>query len=230
MINRLIKKILAGQGYRLELIYPKLKQADFKRLSQAYKNYQPIKLHLGCGSRILKGWINIDLLYQPWQDYDKSQEKIDYPINLRGEQKDFYALNIMISGLPLPDNCVDVVFHEDFIEHLDQRDQVILLAETLRVLKPGGVHRVNTPNLLKAMSEHSDFRQGKNGVYAAEWNNHIHLNILTQDSLSELARMVGYSQIVFNNKNQSISPLMPPEYRPSGERPVDGNIFADLIK
>ena len=229
-MRKLIKKILAGQGYRLELIYPKLKQVDFKQLAQVYKNYRSLKLHLGCGPRILKDWINIDLVYQSWQDYGKHQEEIDYPINLKGEKEDFYALNIIDSGLPLPDNSVDAVFHEDFIEHLNQRDQIILLAEILRVLKPDGVHRVNTPNLLKTMRDQSNFLLGQRGVYAAEWNNHIHLNILTQDSLKELALMVGYSQVIFNNKNQSISPLMPPEYRPCGKRPADGNIFADLIK
>ena len=230
MLNKLIKKILAIIGYRLEPIYPKLDSTDHQRLAHVYNNYKPLRVHLGCGPRILKGWVNIDLSYQLEGASSGIKDGEYRSSELMGARNDFYALNIVSTGLPLPDNCVDAVFHEDFIEHLNQRDQIILLAEILRVLKPGCVHRVNTPNLLKTMQEHSNFKQGGRGVYAAEWNDHLHLNILTADSLKELAQTVGYSQIIFNGKDQSISPFMPPEYRPAGDRPPDGNIFADLVK
>lgn len=154
-----------------------------------------------------------------------------YPPEMRGDRSDFYAFDIVRVGLPLPDNSVDVIFHEDFLEHLNQRDQIIFLAETLRVLKPGAVHLVNTPNLLCSMRVHSKFRKGKSGVYVDEWNRWIHLNVLTPTTLEEMARMVGYSSIVFNSRDKSVSNLIPLEYRPEADRPEDdGNIFADLIK
>ena len=46
-----------------------------------------------------------------------------------------------------------------------------------------------------------------------------------------MARMIGYSDIKFNTKNKSTSPLIPKEYRPNpNDRPEQGNLFADLIK
>lgn len=192
---------------------------------------KPLMLHFGCGPRILKGWINIDLSYTHYKDYMKYYTDKYYPEEIRGNQSDFYAIDITKTGLPLPDESVDVVFHEDFIEHLNQRDQIIFLVETFRVLKIDGIHRVNTPNLLSSMGEHSDFSKGISGVYLEEWNKHIHLNVLTPTILQEMALMVGYKKVLFNGRNQSTSKLIPLEYRPDpNDRPESGNIFADLIK
>ncbi len=139
-------------------------------------------------------------------------------------------MDVTKEPLPFANNSIDVIFHEDFIEHIEERDQVSFLAETLRVLKPGGVHRVNTPNLVSSMRDHADFSKGFKGVYFGEWDNHFHKNVLTPKNLEELALMVGYSKVLFNGRDKSVSGLVPKEYRPSADRPVDGNIFADLIK
>ena len=153
-----------------------------------------------------------------------------YPAEIRADRSEFYAIDITKTGLPLPDDSVDVIFHEDFMEHLNQRDQIVFLVETLRVLRPGGVHRVNTPNLLISMHEHSHFHKGRCSVYTDEWDKHGHLNVLTPAMLEEVAQMVGYSKVSFNERNRSVSPLMPLEYRPDPrDRSETGNIFADLI-
>lgn len=204
---------------------------DAKRLRATYQSKKPLKLHFGCGPRILKGWINIDLKYEPYHNYMKYYTDKYYPQEIRGDLSNFYAIDITKTELPIPDNSVDVIFHEDFIEHLSQRDQIIFLAETLRVLKRGGIHRVNTPSLLVSMSNHSDFSRGISGVYLDEWNKHIHLNVLTPNILQEMALMVGYKKVFFNGRNQSKSETIPSEYRPDpNDRPEFGNIFADLIK
>ena len=46
--------------------------------------------------------------------------------------------------------------------------QFQFLAETLRVMKPGSWHRVNTPNVITAMKLHSNFKKGFRGVYTGE--------------------------------------------------------------
>jgi predicted SAM-dependent methyltransferase len=204
---------------------------EIKRLTALSSLDKELKLHFGCGPRILKGWINIDLVYEPYHSYMQYYTDKYYPEEIRGDQNDFYAIDITKTGIPLPDESVDVIFHEDFIEHLNQRDTVIFLAETLRVLKKGGVHRVNTPNLLSSMRDHSNFKKGIQGVYAYEWDHIQHLNILTPDYLKELALMVGYQEIIFTGRDESTSKLIPLEYRPDPrDRPEDGNIFADLLK
>ncbi len=48
---------------------------------------------------------------------------------------------------PLPDDAIDFIFAEHLIEHLSWRNGQRMLAECRRVLKPGGVLRLATPDL-----------------------------------------------------------------------------------
>ena len=238
MIRAFAKKVFRKLGYEIKksnqvdtALNDISNKSDYIELAKRYKSYQPLKLHFGCGPRILKGWINIDLSYEPYHNYMQYYTNKYYPESVRGDQSDFYAIDVTKKPLPFSDNSVDVIFHEDFIEHLSQRDQVLFLAETCRILKKGGIHRINTPNLIMSMRDHSNFSRGYDGVYLDEWNKHIHLNVLTPSILQEMALMVGYKNVIFNGRDQSVSNLIPLEYRPDpNDRPEDGNIFADLIK
>lgn len=205
--------------------------ADTRRLVETYASCSMLKLHFGCGPRILKGWINIDLSFEPYEDYLKYYTDKYYPESVRGTRSDLFIFDITMTSLPLPDNSVDLIFHEDFIEHLSQKNQVIFLSECYRVLKPGSIHRVNTPDLLVSMRNNSELTAGKMGVFQDEWDKNGHLNILTRATLQEMAFMVGYSQVVFGSRSCSVSPDIPLEYRPDPhDRSENGNIFADLIK
>ena len=217
----------------LFLHQPPLRSAspDFSRLMKAVSERHEVKLHFGCGPRVLKGWINIDLSFEPYDKYLKYYGDEFYHESIRGSRSDFFAIDITKDFLPIKDNSVDLVFHEDFIEHLDQKQQVIFLAETLRVLKQGAIHRVNTPCLKASMQKNSNFQNGGEGVYVAEWDKHGHLNVLTDQSLKELALMVGYKEVVFSSRNKSLSDKIPREYRPDpSDRAEAENIFVDLIK
>lgn len=203
--------------------------SDIDRLRITFSNHHPLLLHFGCGPRILKDWINIDLYSDPEKKSSKGKA-VDLPAKESGTKDDLFCFNITETGLPLPDGCVDAIFHEDFFEHIDQMEQVIFLAETLRVMKKGAVHRINSPDLLISMRDHSDFSKGKDGVYIGEWNNHGHKSIPTHSYIKEMALMVGYKEVRFNSRNQSISNFIPQEFKPANDRPENGNIFADLIK
>ena len=80
-------------------------------------------LHVGCGKRILPGFINIDL-----------GPEADMRIDVR-------------QGLPFADESVDGVFSEHFLEHLTLDEGTRFLRECRRVLKRGGRVRVATPDL-----------------------------------------------------------------------------------
>ncbi len=91
------------------------------------------RLHLACGiaglghgAKILPGWTNIDI---------------------EGNGTTTFAWNLT-EPLPLPDRSVDCVYSEHFIEHLSLEDGRRLLADCRRVLAPGGVVRVSTPDLM----------------------------------------------------------------------------------
>ena len=189
----------------------------------------PLRLHFGCGPRILKEWINFDVLYDPhWKRYYADER--DYPKEIRGTRSDLFIIDISEGPLPLPDNCVSTIFHEDFIEHTSQRTTMLFLAETFRVLKPGGVHRISTPDLKSSMKRHGRLSAGWKGVHVREWDKHGHINILTPAYLKELAEMIGYSRIEFNAKHASSAKNLPAEKRPGNDREMHEQIFCDLIK
>ena len=234
MIKKIINNSLRKVGYKIQKVKEyKSSIADITRLKGAINNYDEVKLHFGCGARVLKDWINIDLFYEPFENYLQYYEEEHYPESIRGNKIDFFAINILDTGLPLANDSVDLIFHEDFFEHINQRDQFVFLAETLRVMKEGAVHRINTPNIAASMRDNSSFNKGKDGVYVGEWNNWHHLSIMSPKILEEMALMVGYSKVVFNSKNKSmVAEKLPKEYRPDAkDRPApDSNVFADLIK
>jgi predicted SAM-dependent methyltransferase len=203
------------------------------RLLRLYENGHPIKLHFGCGPRIIKGWVNIDISYAHYQDYLQYYTDVYYPESIRGNKSDFYNIDLLETGLPLPDNSVDIIFHEDFFEHLTQKEQVVFLAETLRVMKNGAIQRINTPNLLASMRDNSNFKKGRDGVFTGEWDNWHHYSVMSPAILKDMALMIGYKEIRFNSKNKSIAfAELPLEYRPDGTARAgeDSNVFADLIK
>ncbi len=190
-----------------------------------------IKLHVGCGPRVLKGWINIDIRYEPYDEYLQYYTDTYYPEEIRGGTEDFLGLNVCEVGLPFPDSSVDLIFDEDFIEHLSQKEQILFLAESFRVLKRGAVHRISTPNLLTSMARQSHFEAGKSGVFFEEWDKNEHRNVLTPALLVEVGKMIGFTTVSIESRNKSKAIGLPLEYRPDPrDRGEDGNFFADLVK
>jgi len=218
----LILKPLVKSLFHVPISKKVLGSKDFTRLAAIGLTLDPkksLKLHFGCGPRVLEGWINIDLSYA----HTLRKECLKYyPGDDSGELSDFYALNVINTGVPLPDESVDVIYHNDFIEHFSKKDQIIFLAETLRVLKNGGIHRINTPNLLQLTDDHSDFPKGRLCLYLNEWN---------KDILKGMALIIGYKKVFFNGRNQSKSNLIPQEYKLDHNDKLESRkIFVDLIK
>lgn len=181
---------------------------------------KPIYIQLGCGDTPFINFLNLDIHLVPRAKHSISKTMISH----------VFMYPWLDSPLPIPDNCVDFVFHQDVFEHLPQMYQFILLAEVKRVLKPGRFHRVNTPCIADSMKS-SRFEKGLEGVYTEEWTKHGHINVLTRGMLEEMATIVGYSNILFNSKGGSVSGVKFLEYRPGPDRhQLTGSIFADLMK
>ena len=81
-------------------------------------------VNIGCGPNPLPGWVNLDAA---------RGDKIDVVWDLR-------------RGLPLPDESCAAIFGEHVIEHIPQAGAERLLRECHRVLRPGGVVRLSTPD------------------------------------------------------------------------------------
>jgi predicted SAM-dependent methyltransferase len=100
------------------------------------------KLQLGSGRNHLEGWLNTDFL---------------------AKHPRFVYLNVSRT-FPLPSNIFERIYSEHLIEHLFQADGETMLAESFRVLKPGGRIRLETPDLQKisnlyAVREKDDARE-----------------------------------------------------------------------
>jgi predicted SAM-dependent methyltransferase len=113
-------------------------------VTRRYIASHPIrKLHLGCGNRLIPGWLNSDA-YVPLFPLTKPLAMIELDATKR---------------FPLPDDTFDYAFSEHMIEHIPYRDGQTMLRECLRVLKPGGMIRIATPDfrfLLRLYDDHSD--------------------------------------------------------------------------
>ncbi len=90
------------------------------------RNFPEVKLNLGCGEILIKGWINID------SREDVPGIDINYDLRL---------------PLPLRDDAADFIYNEHFLEHLAPDEGVKFLKECRRCLKPGGVLRVAMPHI-----------------------------------------------------------------------------------
>jgi predicted SAM-dependent methyltransferase len=81
-------------------------------------------VQLGCGYRPKQDWINVD--------------------HARGPE--VQVVWDLCQGLPFPDESCQAIFSEHLIEHIPKEAAANLLHECHRVLQPGGVLRISTPD------------------------------------------------------------------------------------
>jgi len=80
-----------------------------------------IKLNVGCGNDIRKGYVNIDVR--------KSHPSV---------------VNADVRSLPYEPNTVDEVFAQDVYEHVSFRESKDLLNHWVSIIKPGGLLHIHT--------------------------------------------------------------------------------------
>ena len=103
----------------------KIKVQSVKKLITKYPS--SYKLHIGCGSVRLEGWINID--------NNKQGQVVDIVWDI-------------FDGLPFLENSsCSLIYNEHFLEHLSIEQAVFFLKECYRILKPNGVLRIAMPSL-----------------------------------------------------------------------------------
>ena len=92
-----------------------------------------IKLNLGCGDKILPGYINVDVASE------RAGKKPDVISDIR--------------KLTFNDNYADEILSVHVIEHFWRWEVYEILKEWIRVLKPGGKLILECPNLQSACEE-----------------------------------------------------------------------------
>lgn len=107
------------------------------------------RIHFGCGHVRLDGWINVDV---------EATVRPDLVADLG-------------AGLPFRDGVADLIHSEDFVDQLELNDAFGFFHECHRLLKPGGVMRLLTPDLDKLLR----FYCGNDETLIRLWNESVGL-------------------------------------------------------
>ena len=118
-----------------------------------------LKLHLGSGTVHLEGWVNIDL--------ETPQSDIHYDIT---------------RGLPLKGGSARLIYHEHVMEHISLPQGETCLRDWFRLLAPGGVVRIATPDLAYVVER-----------YRGDWKDQAWLRLPEYATIATRAEMINAS-------------------------------------
>lgn len=115
---------------------------------------KPILVQFGCGDAAPVGWRNFDasptLIWERLpllnRIYKKNAEA--FPSNVE--------FGDIVKGLPLPANHCDAVYSSHVLEHMSLTNFRLALANTFKILKPGGCFRAVVPDLHEMAQNYVD--------------------------------------------------------------------------
>ena len=102
----------------------------------------------GAGTKVVIGtrtylgpdWIHIDIDPTPLYDHaNKTYVPVDVVCDAR--------------KINLPDNFADIVYNSECLEHFPWKEYQAVLAEWCRIVKPGGMIRIEVPDFLLACNQ-----------------------------------------------------------------------------
>lgn len=139
------------------------------------------KIHYGCGSTLLDGWLNVDA----------------YPSELISATN--YRQINLLDRHPYGDLSIRFGFAEDVIEHFTQAESIFFLSEVYRSLMNGGVLRLSFPGLEGVLDRHYSppsspvISAGEIEAYSI-WD---HYHFYSRDELELVAKHLGFSRVQF---------------------------------
>lgn len=168
-------------GLRLRQRFWPAQRQKAKRL----RELTGVKLHFGCGSRILPEWVNLDAY---------ACDGISMELDLQGK-------------LPLSDGSVQWIFTEHVLEHIDRNRVGAIFSEFHRVLAPGGVVRILVPDLqfycrayldgdVKTITTPLPNTQTTADAVNSVFNDHFHRFIYDFDTMRIELEGAGFSDII----------------------------------
>lgn len=160
---------------------------------------QPIKLHLGCGGVRWKDFINVDLHLFDSEINDTSRS---------GCVADAFA---DIRDLNLDDNLVDEIFLSHVFEHFTRWQGEDMLTDWFRILKPGGLLVIETPDFWRCVlwlfHPKSEKRHlGRTQFYGNQWDRleyETHRYLWSSREIKTACKMAGFEPIVLSHRTET---------------------------
>lgn len=136
-----------------------------------------IKIHLGCGEKILKNFINIDIVKKNSQVVIDDVSKLD----------------------TVEDNSVDLIYACHVLEHFPKAEILDILNLWSNKLNKGGIIRISVPDFDSIVSHYKDNKDlsSISGLlYGGQRNEYdYHKVIFNFDTLKELLKMSGFVNV-----------------------------------
>jgi len=116
---------------------------------------------------------------------------------------DFTTLDVR-KGLPYPDNAFDGIYAFHISEHLDWHENIAFNKELLRILKPGGICRLSTPDLLLKATDYKEKQQLYRNNPTEE--NHKKFQWATLVAIDQMVRLQGGGELLKALKEKNFVP------------------------
>ena len=141
-----------------------------------------MKLNLGCGSQVPKGWVNVD--YAIGARFAKLPffSSLNKKLNLFNVDwnKDIF-IHDLTKKFPWKDNSIDVIYSSHTLEHLNKEKGRYFINECFRVLIANGIVRIVVPDLESIVTRYLNGEIGADefldsnelGIQSQDYNNPI---------------------------------------------------------
>ena len=128
-----------------------------------------LRVHLGCGPVFATGWENIDKSPNIYLSRVPVVRRALARVGVLTSDHDAVSFAPgtiradLSRGLKYPDASAAYVYHSHLIEHMPRWQGLALMKECHRILRPGGVMRIATPNLREIVEwyENDSFEYGE---------------------------------------------------------------------
>lgn len=136
-----------------------------------------IKLHLGCGSKHIKGYTNIDIRYLPGVD------EVDNVARLRRYKA----------------NSISVIYASHVLEHFSRWEYMSVLERWYELLEPGGTLRIGVPDfeeIAKYYLKTKNLRAVSGMLYGGQdYVENNHFWVWDFNTLEKELKQIGFSEV-----------------------------------
>jgi len=155
-----------------------------------------VKLHLGCGGKYLKGFINVDLY--PYEETIQDSSRSGCVADVFQD----------IRYLELEDNTVNTIYSSHVLEHFVRWETIEMLKDWYRILKNGGELIVEMPDIYRCIMWLCHPRKEKRDVarkqfYGNQWDGldyETHRYVWGGKEFKSTLQEIGFKRVLLSHK------------------------------